>query len=163
MAIKKSCKSCSLNKEGEPLKLERHNSKILLVFQAPGKTEWDNKAPVQNQKSISSAGYKIHKSWERTGKKRNEFDITNTVQCYPGYNEKQKRDKKPNSVTKQCCSNILETDIVNNNYSKIICFGTIAKNQVNNIMNKNKLKIKPIESKHPCARGFKNADLDKLW
>ena len=161
MSIEKNCTDCPLKKES-PLKLEKNNSKILLVFQAPGQEENKLKRPIISQK-INSAGYRLTKSWHSKSKERSDFDITNTVLCYPGYNEKTKRDKKPNSKSRQYCLNNLETDIINNNYSKIICFGGVAINQIKKIKHKIKQNIEIIESPHPCANGVKDTDLVKLW
>jgi len=153
---------CPLFSDEIPVKLEKNNSKILLVFQAPGKIEWEKKAPIQKQQSKNSAGSRIYYSLERTGRKRKEFDITNAIQCYPKLNEKTKRDNKPNSFTKQCCFKNLETDIINNKYSKIICFGKIAAIQIDKIFGKIESKTEIIKVKHPCG-GVSNKYLDQVW
>ena len=154
---------CPLYEKGiKPLKLEKNNSEILLIFQAPGKIEWTKKAPIQKQESKSSAGWRIAKSWLRTGRKREEFDITNIVLCYPGFNEKIKRDKKPNKKTINCCLEKLKKEIENNKYTKIICFGKIARENICKIFPENikNLQIKTV--RHPCG-GLSNEELDSLW
>ena len=162
MVIEGNCNLCSLYKKENPIKLEKNNSKVLLIFQAPGLEEKKLKRPIISRK-VNSAGYRLTKSWHSKSKERSDFDITNAVLCYPGFDEKTKRDKKPDSKSKRYCLNNLEADIVDNNYSKIICFGTVAINQIKKIKNKIKHKVEIIERKHPCANGVKDVDLDELW
>ena len=155
--------SCPLyNAESAPLKLENHNSKILLVFQAPGITEWKVKAPIQNQASKSSAGSRVHKSWQSAGKKRRDFNITNAVLCYPGFNNKRNRDNRPNKSTMKHCSEYLKMEIGETRYSKIICFGAIAAEQIANLKNYISSKTDIIKIKHPCA-GLSDEALRSLW
>lgn len=116
-----------------PLDIEQNNSKTLLVFEAPGEDEWINKVPISSQK-IHSCSYRMKQSFTRKVVNRFDYDITEIVQCYPGKNL-NKRDKKPVKQAINCCSKYLLNDILNNNYTTIVCFGVIASNTVNKIIN----------------------------
>lgn len=125
-----------------PIGLENNNSTELLVFQSPGQDEWTGKTNSTNRIPIDSinlhsAAARMRNSFDRKGTARQDYDITEAVQCYP-----QKcsngRDKKPKQKAIACCQQYLKKVIMNHNYSKIVCFGDIAFNLVNNIINVNK-------------------------
>ena len=144
-----------------PINLEKNNSTILLVFQAPGVEEWKvGKAIQPVKKKGGTAGRRIESSWKRKNKLRNDFDIINIVQCFPGNAEK--RDLKPTSMSISACSFNLEDILRNNNYKKIIAFGNIAQDVIENLITKIEIEVEVIKSKHPTG-GLSNNDLDKLW
>lgn len=161
---KKHLKSTNYSNGNGPLSLENNNSNILLVFQSPGVLEWQVGKPLQSKNNKpQSAASRINNSWKRCGKKRSNYDITNAIQCYPG-KYKGGRDKKPRKDSIESCLERLKNDIKNGQYRRIIAFGNIAKNQVNNALVGLNLmgKIKTDFSKHPSG-GVSNKDLDNLW
>jgi uracil-DNA glycosylase len=173
MAYDSNCNNCPYEKQihlssknrtnrvSPPIELENNNSEILLLFQAPGTEEWKEGQAIQPvKKQGGTAGRRIELSWERKHKNRNDFDIINTVQCFPGNNGN--RDLEPNTMSICSCSNKLEYILNTNHYSKIIAFGEIAQNVVENITNKLKIEIDIVKSKHPTG-GLSNKDLDDLW
>ena len=173
MSYDSYCKNCPyqdqkhLNVQGKtdrkspPIELEKNNSDILLVFQAPGIHEWEKGKAIQSVKQQGgTAGKRIELSWERMQKHRDDFDIINTVQCFPGKNGD--RDLKPSRISICACSGRLENILKNNQYKKIITFGAIAQNAIASLVTKLELNITISESKHP-AGGLKNKDLDVLW
>lgn len=76
-----------------PISMENSSSDFLLIFQAPGESEWEKKEPICSEHCNSSAA-RIRNFLSRLGKSRYHFDITNTTQCYP-VKLKSGRDKKP--------------------------------------------------------------------
>lgn len=167
------CESCPYyNKEhllntdyydiGEPLELENNNSRILLVFEAPGIEEWRSCAPLQpvNMQG-GSAGIRLEASWTRMNKQRDNFDITNTVQCFPGkMSDKRVNDPVPMAVER--CNVILRNDILNGNYEKVIAFGKFAQNSVSQIRDELGLNFDYIQFTHPNG-GVRNEEIDSLW
>jgi uracil-DNA glycosylase family 4 len=144
-----------------PTPSESHGSKILLVFQAPGIDEWQKGMPLQPTiKPGGSAGRRIELSWNRMGVKRDHFDITNAVLCYPGQNKN--RDKMPVKKATICCMVNLEKTINIGKYSRIIAFGETASRSCGDILQKIKLENKLTIFKHPCG-GCDNHSLDMLW
>jgi uracil-DNA glycosylase len=174
MSYDEHCKNCPYNnqihlnngnktdRKSPPIELENNKSDILLVFQAPGIEEWVvGKAIKSNIKQGGTVGRRIELSWRRKGKKRNNFDIINTVQCFPG--RKEDRDLKPDNMSIFYCSNRLENILkTNKQYNKIILFGEIAQSVGDNLIKKLKLEVDVVKSKHP-AGGLSNENLDNLW
>lgn len=153
-------KKFKIRRKFVPIKIEKHNSRTLIIFQAPGINELKNGKAIQSvSKRGGSAGSRIEASWHRARKTRNDFDIVEAVRCYPG-ERKNGRDKKPRKKSIKCCSRILEREINNGNYSKIIAFGVIAQEMLKGITIKNKCVI--INATHPNG-GISNSDLDLLW
>jgi len=145
---------------GQPLSIERKiNADILLVFQSPGENEWINNSPLYSH-SPHSARARIENSWLRTGHTRQEYDITNAVQCYPG--KGRSRDLKPRVIPICMCRSWLNIDITAKPYTRIITFGNIAYQSVNTILQSIPLHIQVTQSVHPTG-GVTNAFLDSLW
>jgi uracil-DNA glycosylase family 4 len=140
------------------LEIENNKSSTLLVFQAPGKNEWKAKRPLISTDPYS-ASKKINNSLKRINKCRTDYDITNTVQCYPGYNKTKKRDYRPCAKAVKYCMQQLELDILLNKYTKVIAFGNIARKAVEEIKIKNNLGFKQVNCKHPSG-GLSRFDLD---
>lgn len=144
-----------------PIILEDNNSDILLVLQAPGVEEWSDGLPIRpTKKRGGSAGQRLELSWQRKNRKRQDFDIINVVQCFPGNDGD--RDLKPNIMATCSCSNRLLDVLMTKAYKKIIVFGVVAKDVVTTL--KQRLNYNPliVESKHPSG-GVKNVELDDLW
>jgi uracil-DNA glycosylase family 4 len=138
------------------------NSNMLIVLQAPGEEEWKKGRPLQAIKKVGgTAGRRIELSWKRVGKKRTEFDITSSVQCFPG-KKADGRDLEPSDISIECCFQWLKEDIKNGNYTKIIGFGDIAIQQIYKVVSELHLNVQVIECKHPNG-GVKNLDLDSMW
>jgi len=145
-----------------PLKLESNSSRILLVFQSPGEEEWKNgKAILSISKQGGTAGKRIENSWNRTNMKRDDFDITNVVQCFPGKGLNG-RDNIPQLMAICKCKERLEYVIKNGKYKKIISFGSIANEVISNIHKRNNSSFIHIQKNHPSG-GVTNDELDKLW
>ena len=146
-----------------PIGLESHKSKVLLVFQAPGKDEWKGnnsnlgRVPVSST-TPHSAGKRIMNSLDRIGKNRNDFDFVETVRCYPG-KKTNGRDNKPRQSAIKLCINHLAKDIESNKYKKIICFGKIASNAVKPLLENNN-SIEMIVLPHPTGH-LSNDKLDR--
>jgi len=149
------------NRESPPIELESNNSDTLLIFQAPGTEEWIKGKAIQPViKQGGTVGRRIELSWKRKKKNRNDFDIINTIQCFPGNNGN--RDLEPNNMSICSCSNRLESILKKNRYKRIIAFGEISQNVVDNLIRKLKLEVNVVKSKHP-AGGLSNKNLDSLW
>jgi len=143
------------------LSKEDNGSDTILVFQSPGRKEWVNKKPLSSDSPRSCNGI-VSRSWERTGRKREEFDITNAVQCYPGQDQKTKRDLPPDPKAVEQCLYCLEKEILSKKYKIVIAFGKTAEKSVNRIVEKHNLDTIVINSKHPVA-GVIKRDIDNLW
>lgn len=149
------------NRKSPPIGLENNNSNTLLVFQSPGIEEWEKGQAIQpSRKKGGTAGRRIELSWERKQKNRYDFNIINAVQCFPGNDGN--RDLEPNIMSICSCSNRLEHILNEKKYNKIILFGAIAQNVVDNLLNKLGLKVDVVKSKHPTG-GLSNEYLDGLW
>jgi uracil-DNA glycosylase len=101
------CRSCPYHPDGtlfcridgRPLNTEKHGSRWLLVFQSPGSIEWRERRPLANTEN--GAGKRMDDAFKRTGTQRDQFDITNAVQCYQGKGANN-RDKKPSDGPEIC-------------------------------------------------------------
>ncbi len=111
-----------------PLSMEDNRGPVLLVFQAPGIHEWENGRPISSTKA-GSAGVRILNALP-AGKSRQSYNITNTVQCFPGKPQaqagKRTRDKPPLAMASKHCSNWLRNDIEAYPYERIVVFGSHA-------------------------------------
>lgn len=54
----------------------------------------------------------------RKGANRNDYDITEAVQCFPGRNSKG-RDKKPSTISVRCCMRHLVNDLSQKKYTQM--------------------------------------------
>jgi len=138
-----------------PLSEELNNSLTLLIFQAPGIEEWNQGVPIISSSPYSAAA-RIRNSLNRMGKSRGDFDITNSVQCYPGVNG-QGRDKAPKETVRRKCQSWLDINITIKEYNKIIVFGSIAKKSVLSLGYGSDSRF--LFLKHPSG-GLKNSILD---
>lgn len=174
MSYDSTCNNCPYHKQQNlienqktartcpPIELETNNSNILLVLQAPGYDEWKvGKAIQPTVKKGGSAGRRVELSWERSNKKRSDFDIINSVQCYPG-RKNGKRDFTPDFMAIRSCSKRLETILETSKYEKVVVFGEIAKQVITEICKKFQLSLKIIPAKHP-NNGASSDDLDNSW
>ncbi|HEY8159135.1 MAG TPA: uracil-DNA glycosylase family protein [Methylobacter sp.] len=144
--------ACS--RANQPLSKEFNSSSVLLIFQAPGIDEWNTGQPIISQGSRSAAA-RIRNSLVRLGKSRGDFDITNSVQCYPGKNSTG-RDKRPSETMRKNCQSWLATDIASH-YQTIVVFGACAKKSVLALGYSNDSRFKFLN--HPSG-GLTNLDLD---
>ena len=166
----KRCAGCPYNtgSTSTPIGLENNGSRYLLVFQAPGKDEWNGntnskqRIPIDSENPHSAAN-RMRKSFDRKNKKRKDYDITEAVQCYPGQNT-NKRDKKPRKSSQNICKKYLKEEISNNNYTDIFCFGKIAYDIVKDILEniKTNKKINCVEAAHPSSN-VSNSALDNSY
>lgn len=147
-----------------PLNAETRNVDTLLVFLAPGGNEWtgnggnDKPAPIISNNPRSTAA-RLRNSFNRIHKTRTDFDLTEAVQCYPGKNS-NKRDKKPCVTAIVQCSNHLTNDIQRHAYSKIISFGVIANQVVDDIIHNQNISTQHIKLPHPSSGRLSNSMLD---
>lgn len=165
-----NCKNCPYNNGGTnlPIGLEyTPGNKELLVFQAPGIDEWngntcsDNRIPIDSV-SIYSAANRMRKSFERKNVSRSQYDIVESVQCYPG-KYKNGRDKKPSVLAQHICKQYLEKTITNRNYTEIVCFGEVAYNMVDSIIKSNNINgIYYHKELHPSSK-VSNSKLDSSY
>ena len=116
-----------------PLSMENNGARTLLIFQSPGVEEWRVKRPLASLHG-GSAGDNIRRAFARVGKTREDFNITNSVQCYQGKLQAQgklaPRDKKPSEIARKHCANWLRLDIEKYDYSRIVVFGAVAMKSV---------------------------------
>lgn len=149
------------DRHGPPIELERHNSSTLIVALAPGVEEWNVGAPLQpTKKQGGTAGSRVARSWQRVGKSREDFDILNAVQCYPGHDGE--RDAPPHAVAICSCMNRLAVFLVNSTYRNVICLGNVAEQVVTHIKQHHNLSFKIRKCPHPSG-GAKNSELDSVW
>ena len=140
------------------------SSNTLIVLQAPGEDEWKVRRPLQATVKIGgTAGSRIELSWSRKGKTRTDYDITNSVQCFPG-KDLQGGDLKPSNITIDYCFEWLKEDIKNGNYIKIIGFGKIANKQIEKARVALNIgsNVQIVQRKHPNGR-LSNLELDSTW
>ena len=149
------------------------NADVLLIFQAPGLDEWTGntlskrRIPIDSNNSHSAAA-RIRNSMRRNGANRNDYDITEAVQCFPGRNSKG-RDKKPSTISVRCCMRHLVNDLSQKKYTQIIAFGSVAYQMATDavgIINTNtKIGLTqptPKYAPHPSG-GVTNAILDSSY
>lgn len=145
----------TVDEADKPLSMENNSSDILLIFQAPGESEWKDKNPVCSGNSKSAAA-RIRNSLERINKSRKDFNITNAVQCFPGKSASG-RDKRPVIAARRKCADWLETDIKSFQFRKIIVFGSLAKESIDSIGYSEDSRF--VFLRHPSG-GLRNIDLD---
>lgn len=127
------CTNCQYQQSSSmKLRYENNNSDYLLVFQAPGFSEWTggtltmsgNRIPIDSV-SAHSCAERMRRSFSRKHVCRTNYDIAEAVCCYPG-KLASGRDKRPRvGSIKQCTVN-MATLLKKKKYSKITCFGKIA-------------------------------------
>lgn len=137
--------------------MEVNATRALLIFQAPGEQEWRSQRPVISV-SDRSAARRFRDSLDRIGKSRQDFSITNVVQCYPGRG-RNGRDKRPREQAKRSCAQRLRADIEDYCWRRIIVFGSIPKKSIVDILNYEEGDPRFRFVKHPSG-GLKNCDLD---
>lgn len=89
-----------------PLRAEVNGSKTLLLLQTPGIDEWDDGRPLSSGKK-GAACLRFKAALKDAGRRREEFDIAEAVNCYPGQDEKQ-RDRRPPTGAIKACSRWLQ-------------------------------------------------------
>jgi len=149
------------NRVNPPVELEANNSNTLLVFQAPGVEEWKVGRPIQPTIKVGgTAGRRIELSWKRSNKRRQDFDIINSVQCFPGTEET--RDAPPNTIAICLCSKRLESILSQIEYENIVVFGDIAEQAIRSICNILSISPNIISARHPNGGVFRR-ELDDVW
>lgn len=151
------------NKNKSPLSLVNNNSDILLIFEAPGITEWSKNTPLCSKRSSSSAMiFNKALAASNIGKTLSNYDITEAVCCFPGTSGKSKIGKKNADEERLAacfCVTNLKNDILGKRYKKIVCFGLIAYNSallIYNTFNSIANIPTPIFCNHPNYFGNKN-------
>jgi len=148
------------NMRSAPLSMEENDADVLLIFQAPGVNEWAKGKPVISTKH-GSAGVRLNAAFRRVNRTRQNFNITNTVQCFPGKKSavgvSNPRDLAPKAAAQRHCAEWLRQDIEAHKYTRIVVFGTPAAKAVRKLgFTDSKFKF----IYHP-AGGLKNVDLDE--
>ena len=144
-----------------PVELEQNHSRTLIVGEAPGIEEWAVGAPFQPTTKVGgTAGARIESSWQRVGKERKDFDLINTVQCYPG--QTGGRDARPNKAAVNACSGRLAAILARNEYDQVVCLGAAAKKSVSHLCETHPFNISVVSVRHPCG-GASNEQLDAVW
>jgi uracil-DNA glycosylase family 4 len=135
-----------------PLSMEDHTASVLLIFQAPGIEEWKSGKPISSLDS-KSAGARLASAFHLAGKDRNDYNITNTVQCFPGKRGhcsiSKPRDKTPPAKVRQHCNEWLRQDIEMYQYKRVVVFGALARKAVWELGYKNDPRFHFI--KHPTG------------
>lgn len=144
-----------------PLSMEDHAAPVLLIFQAPGIEEWKSGKPISSV-NPKSAGARLASAFYLIGKTRNDFNITNTVQCFPGKRENcsdsKPRDISPPAKVRQHCYEWLRQDIAIYQYEHIVVFGNLAQKAVQALGYKNDKRFHFV--KHPSG-GISVVDISK--
>jgi uracil-DNA glycosylase family 4 len=149
------------NRETVPLDVDDNESDILLVAQAPGEAEWIAGKPLQpTTRQGGTAGSRIAQSWERTGKERESFNITNAVQCFPGKGDK--RDLAPAPEAVSACAGWLRDAMRARSYRKVIAFGDVAAQVVGIVVTLEDLSCEVQYVPHPTG-GLRSEVLDEQW
>lgn len=149
------------DRKDPPIELESHNSKTLIVALAPGIEEWKVGAPLQPiKKQGGTAGARIAQSWERTGIRREDFDLLNAVQCYPGVDGA--RDATPDDMAVLSCANRLDEILAYNGYDRVICLGDVAAQVVTRLRDLHNFSFLVKKCRHPTG-GAERTELDSLW
>ncbi|WP_431484124.1 uracil-DNA glycosylase family protein [Pseudomonas solani] len=119
-----------------PLSIEDNGASVLLIFQAPGVDEWAKGRPVAST-NPSSAGVRLATAFRIAGRTRQDYNITNTVQCFPGKEPQvgttRPRDNAPTAAVRRHCSEWLRQDIQAQSYKRIVVFGAHARRAVRNL------------------------------
>lgn len=139
--------------------MEDNNGSILLIFHAPGEVEWALGRPIVNTKA-SSTGARHTNTFSKVGKTRLDFNITNTVQCFP-VKQKSKgverpRDKPPTASADAHCTHWLRQYIDGQQYQRVVVFGSHAKKAVHALDYKDDSRFRYLM--HPTG-GLSNARL----
>lgn len=144
-----------------PLSMEENDADVLLIFQAPGVDEWTTGKPVISTKN-GSAGVRLKLAFHRANRTRQDYNITNTVQCFPGKKSQvgisKPRDLAPSAAARRYCAEWLRQDIEARRYNRIVVFGTPAANAVRKLGFEKDSRFRFV--KHPSGR-LKNIDLDE--
>lgn len=116
-----------------PLSMEDNGASVLLIFQAPGVDEWAQGKPVVST-NPSSAGVRLEVAFQIALRTRRDYNITNTVQCFPGKRPQvgtvKPRDNAPPAAVRRHCSEWLRQDIEAHAYKRIIVFGAHARRAI---------------------------------
>ena len=119
-----------------PLSMEDNGASVLLIFQAPGVEEWTNGRPVVGT-NPSSAGVRLEAAFRIARRTRQDYNITNTVQCFPRKNPQvgpaKPRDNAPLAAARRHCSEWLLQDIQVHSYKRIVVFGAHAHSAVRDL------------------------------
>ena len=144
-----------------PLSMEDHGASILLIFQALGVEEWTNGRPVAGT-NPGSAGVRLEAAFRIARRTRQDYNITNTVQCFPGKKPQvgaaRSRDSAPRAAARQHCSEWLRQDIQAHSYKRIVVFGAHARRAVRDLGFGDDPRFHFI--RHPTG-GISNEDLAK--
>jgi len=111
----KNCENCSLYGCGKIEPVGPVPAKIMLVGEAPGATEVEQKRPF-----VGDSGLKLSSCLQKAGIKREDCYITNVVLCRPSLN------RKPRSTEIKACSERLQEEISEVNPEVIVCLGDVA-------------------------------------
>lgn len=145
--------------EARPLNMEDNGASVLLVFQSPGTEEWRAKRPLASL-NRSSAAMRLERAFTKLHLTRQNFNITNAVQCYQGkaasIGGKPSRDDELCETAIKHCAQWLKLDIENHNYARIVVFGAVAKRSVRNLDCFPEAKV--IYLHHPSG-GLRNEEL----
>ena len=150
-----------------PVMLEDNNSRILLVFEAPGFYEWKNKCPIYDSRYLEkrdSAGSRMAQAFEDCEINRKDYDIAEVVSCFPGPQGGIKQYEV--AMASICCRKYLFDYIYNKRYDKIVCWGYIAHNSVIDIVREiqgTDVFYCPsiMSAKHPTAPGNTQSAVNK--
>ena len=148
------------NRHDPPVEAETNGSSVLIVALAPGVDEWLHGSPLMPCKRTGgTGGRRVQRSWVRKGKVREDFDIIEAVQCYPGVGSNG-RDKKPSKQAVTACAGRLRARLKLGKYQRAVALGKDAYESLKQASADMNLKI--VEGPHPNG-GAKNHVLDALW
>lgn len=181
----KHCINCPYNQQqhlavnlqsnvNSPLSIRygRKNADKLLIFQAPGIDEWQgntvsgNREPIDSISSHSAAARMRNSIIKRKHLTKDDYDITEAVQCFPGKSSTSNRDKQPCAKSRYYCLQYLISDLSHKQYRQIVAFGDVAYEMaciaVNCVLQMGYIQTQPIHAKHPSS-GVTNKELDQSY
>ena len=119
------CKGCPYEKnDSSPVEGVRMDKNVLLVMQSPGANENKSGRPLSGIKGSSAT--QILKELLPSGKTIDDYAVTELVKCYPNGDTLDR-------VAVAICYRYLETEILEGDYKKIVCFCADAFPIVENI------------------------------
>lgn len=107
-----------------PLSAEINGSLTLLLLQSPGINEWDDGRPLSSAEN-ASARWRFEAALGKAGRRREDFDIAEAVNCYPGQDD-DGDDRKPSVGAIEACSRWLAELIRERRYTTVVLFGRVA-------------------------------------
>jgi uracil-DNA glycosylase family 4 len=114
---------CKFNVEPRPIFSGKVGYPIFLLGQAPGKTEYEKRAPFQGD-----AGRSIKKQFAACGLSNFDGNVyqTSVTKCFPGRRPKESTDRRPSLAEINNCLPFLERQLEIVKPKLFVCLGSLA-------------------------------------